>query len=109
MKVGDIVFKKCRYSGNPVMNFGPALVTRVISDTMIDICLLNNNHVDKPQGLGHQYTDEYMNMHQVPTDWDTILDYWVTRAICSDDPNLTMTYEAGEAVGTELYRLGVTQ
>ena len=48
-----------------------------------------------------------MTMEQVPSAWCTLLHFWVTRAICSDDPNLAMTYEAGQAVQSELKRLEV--
>jgi hypothetical protein len=109
MQVGDIVFDKCRYSNMPVMFSGPVLVTKVHNDRQVDICYLNNPHTDMPQGLGHTYAEQFMPMDQVPAEWDDVLEYWVTRAICSDDPNLAMTFEAGEAVGQELYRLGVTQ
>ncbi len=109
MKVGDIVFDKCRYSGKAVMSSGPVLVTKVYdNERHIDICYLNNPHTNMPQGLGHAYLEQFMPMEQVPSAWCTLLEFWVTRAICSDDPNLAMTYEAGEAVGSELERLGVS-
>lgn len=108
MKVGDIVFDKCRYSGTAVMFSGPVLVTKVYDNNRhIDICYLNNSHTNMPQGLGHAYLDQFMPMDEVPEEWSDVLEYWVTRAICYDDPNLAMTYEAGEAVKAELARLEV--
>lgn len=108
MEVGDIVFGKCRYSNTPIMSAGPVLITKVYdNDRHIDICYLNNQHTNKPQGLGHAYKEHFMTMEQVPSAWCTLLHFWVTRAICSDDPNLAMTYEAGQAVQSELKRLEV--
>jgi hypothetical protein len=106
MKVGDIVFSKCQYSDKPVMFSGPILVTKVRKNH-IDICYLNNPHTNAPQGLGHAYKKDFIRVDEVPEDLRGILSLWVTRAICSDDPNLTMTYEAGQAVGLELKRLEV--
>ena len=107
MKIGDIVFNKCQYSNKPIMFSGPILVTKVRKNH-IDICYLNNSHTDAPQGNGYQYTKDFMPMDEVPKEWRDIITLWVTRAICSTDPNLTMTYEAGQAVASELERLGVS-
>jgi len=107
MKVGDIVFDMCRYSNAPVMFSGPVLITKVHNERQIDICYLNNPHTGKPQGLGHTYVEHFMPMDEVPEEWRDNIALWVTRAICSADPNLAMTYEAGQHVGSELERLGV--
>ena len=108
-KPGDIVFSKSKYFDPPtaVMFAGPILVTKVHNDRLIDICFLNNSHTNKPQGLGCTYTEDYMSMNEVPDEWRDILAFWVTRAICSTDPNLAMTYEAGQAAPSELERLGL--
>ena len=106
MKVGDIVFSKCQYSNKPVMFTGPVLVTKVRKNH-IDICYLNNPHANAPQGLSHVYKKDFICIDEVPDDVREVLSFWVTRAICSDDPNLTMTHEAGQLVQSELKRLEV--
>ena len=85
---------------------GPILVTKA-RENHIDICFLNNPHTGEPQGLGHAYKKDFIRMDEVPEDVKKVLSFWVTRAICSIDQNLTMTYEAGQAVWPELKRLKV--
>lgn len=106
-KAGDIVFNKCQYSNKPIMFSGPILVTKV-RRAHIDICYLNNSHTGEPQGNGYQYRSDFMLMDEAPEEWREILPFWVTRAICSTDPNLTMTYEAGQGAPSELERLGLS-
>ena len=106
MRVGDIVFEQARYSGEPSMFAGPALITKEHGNGSIDICYLNNPHTNAPQGLSRVWKRDFMPMDRVPEVWREHLSYWVTRALCSSDPNLTMTYEAGQNIMSELERLG---
>ena len=107
MRVGDIVFELARYSNEPSMFAGPVLITNEHKDGSIDICYLNNPHTNEPQGLSRVRNLVFMPMDRVPEVWREQLSYWVTRALCSSDPNLTMTYEAGQNIMSELERLGV--
>jgi len=106
MKAGDIVFEMSRYSGQPVMFTGPILITKVHSEDAVNICYLNSPHTNKPQGLGYAPGFRFEKMEEVPATWKEILPIWVTRALVSFDPNLTMTTEARDNAQYELERLG---
>jgi hypothetical protein len=106
MRVGDIVFEKARYSSEPSMFAGPVLITNEYPNGSIDICYLNNPHTNEPQGLSRIWKRDFMPMDRVPEVWREHLSYWATRALCSSDPNLTMTYEAGQNILSELERVG---
>ena len=106
MKAGDIVFEKSRYSEEAVMFTGPVLITQIHSEDHVNICYLNNPHTNKPQGLGYTPGFRFEKMEEVPAAWEEILPIWVTRALVSFDPNLTMTAEARDNAQYELERLG---
>ena len=107
MNIGDIVFEIGRYSDEPILAPGPVLITKMHSENHVDICYLNNPHIQEPQGLGFVPGFRFKQMKEVPEIWKEMLSMWVTRAITSFDSNLTMNYEAGEGALKELRRLGL--
>tara|TARA_R110000851_G_scaffold46832_5_gene113904 strand:+ start:837 stop:1154 length:318 start_codon:yes stop_codon:yes gene_type:complete len=100
-KVGNIVFSD--FFG------GPCLVTAVVGAGFIDVCILNQRLTNEPQGLSWVRADDYRLMEKVPEMWRDNLHYWLTRAICSTNVHLTMTYEAGQGLQNELERLGLNE
>ena len=87
----------------------PCLVTAVTGLGFIDICILNQVSTNEPQGHHWARAEDYRLMEKVPDKWRDNLHYWLTRAICSTNVHLTMTYEAGQGLQNELERLGLNE
>ena len=62
MKVGDLVKKVCRYSGNKIR--GSTSVVTAVHDwpgnEQLDLVLLNNDCSGRPQRMAHVYQKDYV-------------------------------------------------